>query len=335
MKLGIVGLPNVGMVTVPDKRLDYLAELYQPKKFTPAVIEFVDIAGLVKGASKGEGLGNKFLGNIRATDAIVHVVRCFDDDNVIHVEGSTDPKRDIEIIDLELIMADLEMVERRIDKAAKAAKGDKKFLREVEVFQALKEHLNEGRSARSFECDPDDRELIMSSDLLTIKPIIYAANMDEEGVTNFAANPYYQTVAEIAAAEEAQVLPICAKVEEEMAELEPEDKLMFLEELGLQESGLDRMIKCSYELLGLISFLTCGSDECRAWTIRKGTKAPQAAGKIHSDFERGFIRAEVIAFDDLKACGTMAAAKAKGLVRSEGKEYVMKDGDIVNFLFNV
>ena len=327
--------PNVGMVTVPDSRLDFLAKLYEPKKYTPAVIEFVDIAGLVKGASKGEGLGNKFLGNIRATDAIVHVVRCFDDENVIHVEGSTDPRRDIEIIDLELIMADLEMVERRIDKAAKAAKGDKKFLREVEVFQALKEHLNEGRSARSFDCDPDDRELIMSSDLLTIKPIIYAANMDEEGVANFAANPYYQTVAEIAAAEEAQVLPICAKVEEEMAELEPEDKLMFLEELGLEESGLDRMIKCSYELLGLISFLTCGSDECRAWTIKKGTKAPQAAGKIHSDFERGFIRAEIVAFKDLEACGSMAAAKERGLVRSEGKDYVMHDGDVTLFRFNV
>ena len=327
--------PNVGMVTVPDSRLDFLAKLYEPKKYTPAVIEFVDIAGLVKGASKGEGLGNKFLGNIRATDAIVHVVRCFDDENVIHVEGSTDPRRDIEIIDLELIMADLEMVERRIDKATKAAKGDKKFLREVEVFQALKEHLNEGRSARSFECDPDDRELIMSSDLLTIKPIIYAANMDEEGVANFAANPYYHTVAEIAAAEEAQVLPICAKVEEEMAELEPEDKLMFLEELGLQESGLDRMIKCSYELLGLISFLTCGSDECRAWTIKKGTKAPQAAGKIHSDFERGFIRAEIVAFKDLEECGSMAAAKEKGLVRSEGKDYVMHDGDVTLFRFNV
>ena len=327
--------PNVGMVTVPDSRLDFLAKLYEPKKYTPAVIEFVDIAGLVKGASKGEGLGNKFLGNIRATDAIVHVVRCFDDENVIHVEGSTDPRRDIEIIDLELIMADLEMVERRIDKATKAAKGDKKFLREVEVFQALKEHLNEGRSARSFECDPDDRELIMSSDLLTIKPIIYAANMDEQGVANFAANPYYQTVAEIAAAEEAQVLPICAKVEEEMAELEPEDKLMFLEELGLEESGLDRMIKCSYELLGLISFLTCGSDECRAWTIKKGTKAPQAAGKIHSDFERGFIRAEIVAFKDLEECGSMAAAKEKGLVRSEGKDYVMHDGDVTLFRFNV
>ena len=327
--------PNVGMVTVPDSRLDFLAKLYEPKKYTPAVIEFVDIAGLVKGASKGEGLGNKFLGNIRATDAIVHVVRCFDDENVIHVEGSTDPRRDIDIIDLELIMADLEMVERRIDKAAKAAKGDKKFLREVEVFQALKEHLNEGRSARSFECDKDDRELIMSSDLLTIKPIIYAANMDEAGVADYAANPYYQTVAEIAAAEEAQVLPICAKVEEEMAELDPEDKLMFLEELGMQESGLDRMIKCSYELLGLISFLTCGSDECRAWTIKKGTKAPQAAGKIHSDFERGFIRAEIVAFKDLEAYGSMAAAKEKGLVRSEGKDYVMHDGDVTLFRFNV
>ena len=327
--------PNVGMVTVPDKRLDYLAELYQPKKFTPAVIEFVDIAGLVKGASKGEGLGNKFLGNIRATDAIVHVVRCFDDENVIHVEGSTDPKRDIEIIDLELIMADMEMVERRIEKATKAAKGDKKFQHEADVFKALLEHLNEGKSARSFDCDPDDAELIASSDLLTIKPIIYAANMDEDGVANYQDNPYFQTVAAIAAAENAQVLPICAKVEEEMAELEPEDKLMFLEELGLEESGLDRMIKCSYALLGLISFLTCGADECRAWTIRRGTKAPQAAGKIHSDFERGFIRAEIVAFEDLKNCGSMNAAKEKGLVRSEGKDYVMQDGDVTLFRFNV
>ena len=327
--------PNVGMVTVPDERLDFLAELYQPKKYTPAVIEFVDIAGLVKGASKGEGLGNKFLGNIRATDAIIHVVRCFDDENVIHVEGSTDPKRDIDIIDLELIMADMEMVERRIDKALKAAKGDKKFMHEADVFKVLLEHLNNGKSARSFECDEDDAEIIATSDLLTSKPIIYAANMDEDGVAHFADNKYYQTVAAIAAEEGAQVLPICAKVEEEMAELEPEDKLMFLEELGLEESGLDRMIKCSYELLGLISFLTCGSDECRAWTIRRGTKAPQAAGKIHSDFERGFIRAEIVAFDDLKACGSMAAAKEKGLVRSEGKDYVMHDGDVTLFRFNV
>lgn len=327
--------PNVGMVQVPDKRLDFLTEMYSPKKHTPAVIEFVDIAGLVKGASKGEGLGNKFLGNIRATDAIVHVVRCFDDDNVIHVEGSTDPARDIGIIDLELIMADIEMIDRRIDKARKAAKGDRKFLKEAEVFEALREHLNDGNSARSFECDKDAAEIIATSDLLTAKPIIFAANMDEDGVSDFENNPYYKAVREIADRENAKVLPICAKVEEEMAELEPDDKLMFLEELGLEESGLDRMIKCSYDLLGLISFLTCGADECRAWTIKRGTKAPQAAGKIHSDFERGFIRAEIVAFDDLKANGSMAACKEKGLVRSEGKDYVMQDGDVTLFRFNV
>ena len=327
--------PNVGMVTVPDSRLDFLAELYKPKKYTPAVIEFVDIAGLVKGASKGEGLGNKFLGDIRATDAIVHVVRCFDNADIIHVEGNTDPKRDVEIIDLELILADMEMVDRRIDKAAKAAKGDKKYLHEADVFKALREHLDGGKSARSFECDKDDAEIIASADLLTLKPIIYAANMDEDGVADYANNDYYKTVAAIAADEGAQVLPICAKVEEEMAELGEEDKALFLEELGINESGLDRMIKCSYDLLGLISFLTCGSDECRAWTIKKGTKAPQAAGKIHSDFERGFIRAEIVAFDDLKACGSMAVAKEKGLMRSEGKEYVMHDGDVTLFRFNV
>ncbi|MBQ5490398.1 MAG: redox-regulated ATPase YchF [Oscillospiraceae bacterium] len=327
--------PNVGMVQVPDKRLDFLTEMYSPKKHTPAVIEFVDIAGLVKGASKGEGLGNKFLGNIRATDAIVHVVRCFDDDNVIHVEGSTDPARDIGIIDLELIMADIEMIDRRIDKARKAAKGDRKFLKEAEVFEALREHLNDGNSARGFECDRDAAEIIATSDLLTAKPIIFAANMDEDGVSDFENNPYYKAVKEIADKENAVVLPICAKVEEEMAELEPDDKLMFLEELGLEESGLDRMIKCSYDLLGLISFLTCGADECRAWTIKRGTKAPQAAGKIHSDFERGFIRAEIVAFDDLKANGSMAACKEKGLVRSEGKDYVMQDGDVTLFRFNV
>ena len=327
--------PNVGMVTVPDARLDYLAELYQPKKKTAAVIEFVDIAGLVKGASHGEGLGNQFLGDIRATDAIVHVVRCFDDDNVIHVEGSTDPKRDIEIIDLELIMADIEMIDRRIDKALKNAKGDKKYLHDAEVFKALKEHMNEGKSARSFPCDEDDRELIMSCDLLTVKPIIYAANMDEDGVADYENNEYYRAVKAIADGEGALVLPICAKMEEEMAELDEEDKQMFLEEMGLSESGLDRMIKCSYALLGLISFLTCGADECRAWTITRGTKAPQAAGKIHSDFERGFIRAEIVAFEDLKNCGSMTAAKEKGLVRSEGKEYVMQDGDVTLFRFNV
>lgn len=327
--------PNVGMVTVPDARLDYLAQMYNPKKLTPAVIEFVDIAGLVRGASKGEGLGNKFLGNIRATDAIIHVVRCFDDENVIHVEGGADPRRDIEIIDLELIMADMEMVERRIDKAQKAAKADKKFLQEAELFSRLREHLNEGKSARSFECDEEEAELLRSSDLLTIKPVIYAANMDEDGVADYQNNDYYKTVAAIAEAEDSQVLPICAKMEEEMTGLDEEDKQLFLEELGLEESGLDRMIKCSYSLLGLISFLTCGADECRAWTIKRGTKAPQAAGKIHSDFERGFIRAEIVAFDDLKACGSMAAAKEKGLVRSEGKEYVMRDGDVTLFRFNV
>ena len=328
--------PNVGMVSVPDERLDFLAELYQPKKYTPAVIEFVDIAGLVKGASKGEGLGNKFLENIRRTDAIVHVVRCFDDENIIHVEGGADPARDIEIIELELIMADMELVERRIDKAKKAAKGgDKKFLHEAEVFEGLLAHLNEGRSARSYDCSEDDMELISTCDLLSLKPVIYAANLDEAGMTALADNAYYNAVKKIADAEGAQVLPICAKIEQEIGELPEEDKAMFLEELGLAESGLDRLIKCSYALLGLISFLTCGPDECRAWTIKKGTKAPQAAGKIHSDFERGFIRAEIVAFDDLKACGSMAAAKEKGLVRSEGKDYVMKDGDVTLFRFNV
>ena len=328
--------PNVGMVSVPGERLDFLAELYQPKKYTPAVIEFVDIAGLVKGASKGEGLGNKFLENIRRTDAIVHVVRCFDDENIIHVEGGADPARDIEIIELELIMADMELVERRIDKAKKAAKGgDKKFLHEAEVFEGLLAHLNEGRSARSYDCSEDDMELISTCDLLSLKPVIYAANMDEAGMTSLADNAYYNAVKKIADAEGAQVLPICAKIEQEIGELPEEDKAMFLEELGLAESGLDRLIKCSYALLGLISFLTCGPDECRAWTIKKGTKAPQAAGKIHSDFERGFIRAEIVAFDDLKACGSMAAAKEKGLVRSEGKDYVMKDGDVTLFRFNV
>ena len=325
--------PNVGVVAVPDSRLDWLSDFYQPKKTTPAVIEFVDIAGLVKGASRGEGLGNKFLGNIRATDAIVHVVRCFDDSNVIHVEGATDPERDIGIIDIELIMADLEMVERRIDKAQKAAKGDKKFLQEVEVFQGLRAWLNDGKSARTYEIDiaaeyPD-------CELLSLKPIIYAANLDEEGFSHYQGVPYYQQVEAIAENEGAQVIPVCAKLEAEIAELDGEEKAMFLDDLGIAESGLDRLIKASYALLGLISFLTSGEDECRAWTITKGTKAPQAAGKIHTDFERGFIRAEVVNFDDLKAHGTMAAAREKGLVRSEGKDYVMKDGDIVLFRFNV
>lgn len=328
--------PNVGMVTVPDERLDFLRDMYSPKKYTPAVIEFVDIAGLVKGASKGEGLGNKFLSNIRMTDAIVHVVRCFDDDNIIHVEGSTDPIRDINTIDIELIMADMEMLERRIDKAKKAGKGDKKYLHEAEVLEKLLAHLDSGKNARSYECSEEDAELIAQSELLTLKPVIYAANMDEKTfAAGYENNAYYISVLEHAKTEGSQVLAICAKVEQEIAELPEDEKQMFLEELGIKESGLDRLIKCSYSLLGLISFLTCGADEVRAWTITKGTKAPQAAGKIHTDFERGFIRAEIVAFNDLKACGSMNAAKEKGLVRSEGKEYVMNDGDVTLFRFNV
>ena len=333
--------PNVGMVAVPDERLDKLAEMYEPDKKPPAVIEFVDIAGLVKGASQGAGLGNKFLANIRETDAIVHVVRCFDDENIMHVVADAgtnvpvDPLGDIETIDLELIMADLEMVNRRIDKAAKAAKGDKKFLHEVEVFKALAEHLNAGKSARTYECSEEDMALIATSDLLSLKPIIYAANTDEDGFTDLEHNQYYQQVKALAEKEGAQVLPICARMEQDIAELEGEEKQMFLEELGVQESGLDRLIKCSYSLLGLISFLTYGKDECRAWTIKKGTKAPKAAGKIHTDIERGFIRAEVIAYDDMMKCGSVNAAKEKGLLRSEGKEYVVQDGDMIYFRFNV
>ena len=323
------------MVAVPDARLDRLSEMYHPKKTTPAVIEFVDIAGLVKGASRGEGLGNKFLSNIRETHAIVHVVRCFDDENVIHVEGTTDPLRDIDIIDLELIMADVEMVERRIEKAQKAAKGDKKFLREAEVFQGLLTWLNDGNAARAYDCDDDARALIATSDLLTLKPVIYAANLDEAGFSDCESVPYYRLVEERAQSQGAQVIPVCAKLEAEIAELPGEEKALFLEDLGVAESGLDRLIRASYTLLGLISYLTSGEDECRAWTITRGTKAPQAAGKIHTDFERGFIRAETVAFEDLKSCGSMAAAREKGLIRSEGKEYVVQDGDIILFRFNV
>jgi len=328
--------PNVGVVSVPDERLDFLAELYSPKKYTPAVIELVDIAGLVRGASKGEGLGNKFLSNIRATDAIVHVVRCFDDDNVISVEGGTDPLRDIDIINLELIMADMEMVERRIDKAKKAGKGDKKFLQEAEVFERLYEHMNEGKSARSFDGSEDEMELIATSDLLTIKPVIYVANVDEQTMTDgVEKSEYCRRVKEFAEKEGSAMLPICAKTEQEIIELPEDERGIFLEEMGLEKSGLDRLIQSSYELLGLISFLTCGSDEVRAWTIKKGTKAPKAAGKIHSDIERGFIRAETVSFDVLKECGSMNAAREKGLIRSEGKDYVMQDGDVVLFRFNV
>ena len=326
--------PNVGMVAVPDYRLDKLSEMYNPKKTTPAVIEFVDIAGLVKGASRGEGLGNKFLGNIRMTDAIVHVVRCFDDENVIHVEGSTDPIRDIDTIDLELVMADMEMVERRIDKAKKAAKGDKKFLQEAADFEGLLAWLNDGNSARTYE-EVDIAAEYPDCELLSLKPVIYAANLDEDGFSDPQAVPYYKQVEERAAAQGAQVVPVCAKLEAEIAELDAEEKKMFLDDLGIAESGLDRLVKASYTLLGLISYLTSGEDECRACTITRGTKAPQAAGKIHSDVERGFIRAEVVSYEDLMACGTMAAAREKGLIRSEGKEYVVQDGDIILFRFNV
>ena len=329
--------PNVGVVSVPDERLNWLADFYKPKKHTPAVIEFVDIAGLVKGASKGEGLGNKFLSNIRTTDAIVHVVRCFEDSNVTHVEGTTDPLRDIDIINLELVMADIEMVERRIDKCQKAAKGgDKKFLKDAELLTGLLAHMNEGKLARTFTDDAEELAIIGQSDLLTLKKTIYVANLAENEINDPESNRHYMAVKALAEEEGSQLLPICAKLEADIAELEdPDEKAMFMEELGVAESGLDRLIRSSYALLGLISFLTAGSDECRAWTIKRGTKAPQAAGQIHTDFERGFIRAEVIAFEDLKALGSMANAKAQGKVRSEGKEYVMKDGDIVNFLFNV
>ena len=329
--------PNIGVVAVPDRRLDVLAKMYDPDKYTPAVIEFVDIAGLVKGASKGEGLGNKFLSHIREVDAIIHVVRCFESTEIIHVDGEIGPARDIETINLELIFADLDVLERRIDKAQKAAKADKKYLGEVDLLQRLKAHLEQGKSARSFHTASDDEEQILSSvSLLSAKPVIYAANLSEDDfLGSLEENPFYRQVCEIAEAEGSLVLPICAKIEEDIADMSKEDKQLFLDELGLESSGLDRLIQKGYELLGLISYLTAGKQEVRAWTIKKGTKAPQAAGKIHSDFEKGFIRAEVVAFDDLEACGSMAAAKEKGLVRSEGKDYVFQDGDVVLFRFNV
>ncbi len=328
--------PNVGMVSVPDERLDKLAEMYHPDKFTPATIEFVDIAGLVKGASKGEGLGNKFLSHIREVDAILHVVRCFENDDITHVDGSVDPARDIETINLELILSDLDILSRRIDSRKKAMKGDKTLAPEVAFLERLAAEMEEGKTARSVEISEDEQEYLKEVSLLTIKPVIYACNMGEDdfnaGIEN---NPFYKAVEEIAAAEGAETLPICAEMEAEIAQLDEEEKAMFLSDMGLEKSGLDRLIKKSYSLLGLISYLTAGKPEVRAWTIKKGTKAPQAAGKIHTDFERGFIRAEVVSFDDLIACGGMTAAKEKGLVRSEGKEYVMQDGDVVLFRFNV
>ena len=375
MKLGIVGLPNVGkstlfnaitstknaeaanypfctiepnsgIVAVPDKRLDKLAEIWQTNKKTPAIVEFVDIAGLVKGASQGAGLGNKFLGHIRECDAIVHVVRCFDDDNIIHVvEDATkpvavDPEGDMDCIDTELILADLEMVQNRVARITKTAKsGNKTAAAELAWLKELEAHLGEGKSARTFSFDEGDeaQKLVRKEmGLLSAKPIIYACNMDDDGVAAPEGNKYYGIVKARAAAEGAEDIPICAQTEEELAEMDAEDRVMFMEDLGLTESGLDRLIRASYSLLGLISFLTDGKKECRAWTITKGTKAPQAAGKIHSDFERGFIRAQVIAYDTLAECGfDYAAVKAKGAQRTEGKDYVVNDGDIIEFLFNV
>ena len=328
--------PNVGVVAVPDNRIDALCEMYNPAKVTPAVIEFVDIAGLVRGASKGEGLGNKFLSHIREVDAVIHVVRCFENDDIIHVDGSVDPARDIETINLELIFSDIEMVERRIDRTSKAMKGDKSLAKEYEFLKALKAHLEEGKSARSIECDDDEKAIIGDIALLTSKPVIYACNMSEDDFANsIDSNARFNAVCKIAAEDGSQVLPICAEMEAEIASLDKEEKEMFLADLGIDQGGLDLLIQRSYDLLGLISYLTAGAPEVRAWTIKKGTKAPQAAGKIHSDFEKGFIRAEVISFENLMECGSLAAAREKGLIRSEGKEYVMKDGDVVHFLFNV
>ena len=328
--------PNVGMAAVPDKRLDVLTKMYDSAKTTPAIIEFVDIAGLVRGASKGEGLGNQFLSHIREVDAIVHVVRCFEDDDIIHVDGSVDPLRDIETINLELIFSDIEMLERRKAKVAKQAKGDKSLVAELDMIEKVKAALEDGLRSKNMDLNDEEKTMLESFQLLSSKPVIYAANVVEEDLANDGAdNENVAKVREYAKEQGEQVFVVCAKIEEEIASLDEEEKEMFLEELGLTSAGLDRLIAASYELLGLISYLTAGPTESRAWTIERGTLAPQAAGKIHSDFERGFIRAEVVAYDDLIACGSYTAAKEKGLVRSEGKEYEMKDGDVVLFRFNV
>lgn len=328
--------PNVGIVQVPDYRLDKLAEMYNPTLYTPATVEFVDIAGLVRGASKGEGLGNKFLSHIRDVDAVVHVLRCFEDSDIIHVDGSVDPLRDLETINMELIYSDIEQVEKRIDKTQKLLKGDKTLQAQLDLLNRILETLNEGKTARQVEMTDDEKEMLGDLNLLTLKPIIYVANVSEDEAAEVSPdNEMYNSVKKVAEAEGAEVIPVCAGIEAEISELEPEEKKAFLEDMGITESGLDKLIKASYSLLGYISYLTAGPKEVRAWTIVKGTKAPQAAGKIHSDFERGFIRAEIVSFEDLMECGSMNVAKEKGLVRSEGKDYVMRDGDIVLFRFNV
>ena len=328
--------PNVGIVAVPDERLEKLAEMYNPEKTTPTTVEFLDIAGLVKGASKGEGLGNKFLSHIREVDAIVHVVRCFEDGNIVHVDGSIGPARDVETINLELIFADLEMLEKRMDRTRKMMKsGDKKYQAEIEFLEKIKETLESGLPARALNFDAEQQAVADQLFLLTSKPVLYAANVSENDLLSLETNAYVSELKKLSDLEGSEVMVICAKIEEEIAQLEEEEKKVFLEELGLNESGLDRLIKASYKLLGLMSFLTAGPQEVRAWTIVRGMKAPQAAGKIHSDFERGFIRAEIVAYNDLMKCGSYAAAREKGLVRSEGKEYVMQDGDVTLFRFNV